>query len=80
MTIRLSEIMKNESKREMYLLGFIHGNTGIAERQPSYDRDSYEYGYKDGKNGKVKNYLKVSEVEGPKQKQKSLTRQKGKHG
>lgn len=76
MTIKLSEIVKSESKREMYLLGFIHGNTGILERHPSYEHDSYKRGYKDGKSGEVKNYLKVSEVEGPKHNSKPLTRQK----
>ena len=80
MAIKLSSIIKDETKREMYLLGFIHGNTGIKRRNPTYELESYERGYIDGSKGKLDHYLKVSEADGPKQKNKPLTRQKGKRG
>lgn len=75
------QIIKTDPiKRGMYLDGFSHGNIGIKKQLPSYEKESYNLGFKDGSEGRIDLYLEMikENEKGVKVDKKPYTRMKKK--
>lgn len=77
MKVTLKEIAEDENKHFMWCIGFGHGNLDIPKQVPSYEKESYELGYKMGEEGKIGEYIKMVKMFDERIKtEKSYTRKK----